>query len=367
MSTLVIATDEAGYGPMIGPLVIVATAWKLPAAVSLETAAQRLAQPLTIDGLGPLWVDDSKKIFKPPRPGAAVVKPAIDWLSEAAAHWLRLPDPATNLDSWLRQVAADDAADLLATPWYHSSNRLAWSAASRPARGRQAAGSNPHDQQGQQQIPGPAEAADQVYQPLIDHWSAGGLQLVGQAARVIDAETLNLWLDTAGNKSDLLGATTSRLAIELLQSMIDRHQQDGPIERLSIHSDRLGGRAYYGAMLQHQLPDRMLMVLAETSQRSSYRLIADDQGLPPLEWHFSVSGDQFPPVAMSSVIAKSTRERLMGRLNGYFQAAMLRQRRPLPPLRATAGYAADAQRFLRDTATLRRRLKIDDARLIRRK
>ena len=35
---LLIATDEAGYGPKLGPLVIVATAWSIPGD-DLETEA----------------------------------------------------------------------------------------------------------------------------------------------------------------------------------------------------------------------------------------------------------------------------------------------------------------------------------------
>jgi hypothetical protein len=88
--------------------------------------------------------------------------------------------------------------------------------------------------------------------------------------------------------------------------------------------------------------------------------------LGAIRWRFTVGGDSFPPVSLASIIAKSTRERLMDRFNDYFSSAWGEfakddARPPLP----TAGYAADATRFLRETASLRRALGVADERLVR--
>lgn len=57
--TLVVGTDEAGYGPNLGPLVVAATAWEAacdPADVEAAFARAHAA-------IGPLW-GDSKRIFR---------------------------------------------------------------------------------------------------------------------------------------------------------------------------------------------------------------------------------------------------------------------------------------------------------------
>ena len=39
--TIVIGTDEAGYGPNLGPLVVAATAWRIFASTALGRPAPR--------------------------------------------------------------------------------------------------------------------------------------------------------------------------------------------------------------------------------------------------------------------------------------------------------------------------------------
>ena len=67
--TLVIGTDEAGYGPNLGPLVVAATAWRIAAAVddaeALLATALSEVNAVVAAGRGgaraPLWAD-SKQI-----------------------------------------------------------------------------------------------------------------------------------------------------------------------------------------------------------------------------------------------------------------------------------------------------------------
>ena len=55
--TLVVGTDEAGYGPNLGPLVVAATAWEAAADAAGVEAAFAAA------GIDGLW-GDSKRIFR---------------------------------------------------------------------------------------------------------------------------------------------------------------------------------------------------------------------------------------------------------------------------------------------------------------
>ena len=63
-------------------------------------------------------------------------------------------------------------------------------------------------------------------------------------------------------------------------------------------------------------------------------------------------------VALASIFSKYIRELFMRPFNAFWAERV-------PGLRPTAGYAADAGRFLRDTAATRHQLAIPDHLLIR--
>jgi hypothetical protein len=63
---LLIGTDEAGYGPNLGPLIIAATAWQVPEALKeadLYTPLRGAVARDATDGL--LAIADSKALYKP--------------------------------------------------------------------------------------------------------------------------------------------------------------------------------------------------------------------------------------------------------------------------------------------------------------
>jgi len=342
---LLIATDEAGYGPRLGPLIIVATAWRLPPQATPESSHESLSQPVHVAPYGALRIDDSKRLFvRKTAKQQAVPQPSIlDLLSDAAASWAALPLPSADYRQWLARLAPDDLAALGRQPWFAS---LVAPAAELSSLAVDAAE--------------PCSVARQAHQQLIAHWSATGLELLGIAARVIDAATFNSLLDVFPNKAELLSHLTCELALKLWR------QHAAAAERVWIFSDRHGGRAYYGGLLQHHCPDLNLRVLHESPQQSRYHLSSagDDASSSlrgDLEWSFTVSGDRFAPVALSSIIAKSTREQLMQRFNAYFQGEAVQ------PLRPTAGYAVDAKRFLRDIQEIRMCRSLSDGSLIRRR
>ncbi len=344
--SLLIATDEAGYGPRLGPLVIAATAWRLKPDADWEDAARRLSEPVEIPPLGKLCVDDSKKLY---RGGSAIAHGGgstarLDAIAAAAAAWIGAPRPDGDYRAWLCQLAPDDLEGLTRQPWFAP---LAVSQGAEVASG------------------------EAFVDSLLNHWNGGRMRLVGIAARVIDAARFNRLLETKANKADLLSNLTCELALRLLQRHATQEDAAGEVQ---IFSDRHGGRARYAGLLQHHCPESLLRVIAEGPRLSEYLLMAPDgeAGLSQLSlrWRFTVGGDSYPPVAMSSIIAKSTRERLMRYFNDFFAAAWNRKTNPNPnrvQLKPTAGYAVDADRFLAQTAALRRQLSIPDERLIRAK
>lgn len=331
---LLIATDEAGYGPRLGPLVIVATAWQLRHDAPLATAADRLAEPIDLPPLGTIRIDDSKRVFRRHRCSARQLCP-LQLITAAAARWAKLPCPLGCRSRWLQHLAGPELQALQQLPW------LAGMGQRRP------------DETPPQPL---------LLQQLVDHWDAGPLRLVGIAARLLEAGQFNRLVQAYGNKAELLSNETCRLAIGL----IERQRQIAADEVL-IASDRHGGRAYYGGLLQHQLPDHQMAVVAESARQSEYRLLrpsAAAGGGQQIRWRFTVGGDSQPPVAMSSLIAKATREWLMQQLNDYFAHAWQRLGQP-GTLRPTAGYGADANRFLSQVSPLLKPLQITESLLVR--
>ena len=349
--TLLIATDEAGYGPRLGPLVVVATAWRID-----DSGSDRLGESIEIPGRGPIRVDDSKRLFRQPRPhtqGDAIWGP-LDLITAAAARWVDYPSPMTAYRQWLGRIAPDDLTELPRQPWFAL---LSGDQSDRQRKARGDGSVESHEL--------PWSTAD--LDTLVQHWSGGEVVLVGIAARVIDAARFNERLRCDGNKADLLSGTTCELALRLAEC--HREVSGGTIR---ICSDRHGGRAHYGGLLQHHCPDHVLAVVSETSRLSRYQLTpVAASGDDSIDWSFTVGGDSYAPVAMSSIIAKATRERLMSMFNAYFRRLTARfdtrLGRQSPTLRPTAGYAGDATRFLNDTASIRRLAGIDDRLLIRSK
>lgn len=351
--TLLIATDEAGYGPLLGPLVIAATAWRLRPGGDLAAAEHALRTPLRIDGIGSFQIDDSKKIFKRGKANSKLADnvSSIDRITDAVAHWVSHPIPSRDLPAWFKTIAGDDFQSLITQPWFRS------------LADENAVSSN--------------TANDPTSDAMIRHWSQSGLELVGVQARIIDAARFNAMLDQSRNKAEILSEATCGLAVRLLGRTFQKSDGD-----VMISSDRFGGRAYYAGLVQHHCPDYHVTVISQSGQNSHYRLTASE---PPvdqarlqkkrtasprptvIDWSFTVNGDSFPPVAMSSIIAKSTRERLMHLLNRYFQTETSGYAGLGDNLKPTAGYTVDAIRFLHDIRPYQVASGIDDRILKRNK
>ena len=326
---LLIATDEAGYGPKLGPLVITATVWRVPSAQHRIESFANFSVPLADPRCGKVIIDDSKKVFKRGQRLASGQEPLLDVVCRAASTWASIPNPIRSFPSWLQTVAPLDFDSVANTPWFVDCLKAGGVESSSMT------GNSPD-------------------QALIDHWSANGLELHDLSTRMITARAFNSLVDRGMNKADILTDSTC----ELVGAFLAKHGESAT--EVSVFSDRHGGRAYYGAALQHRFPDSRMRVLHEDKNNSCYEL-APTPSCGRIEWSFTVSGDSYPPVAMSSMIAKWLRERAMTEFNRYFQ---LRVPTGIT-LPVTAGYPTDADRFIDDLARLSMREGIPDAMLIR--
>jgi hypothetical protein len=331
-----IATDEAGYGPKLGPLVIVGTVWKLPTTrpdpkpvspKASQAPFDTLAAPCQI-GDWLLAVDDSKKVFR-----QAAGLEALHAIVSAGLLWCGATQRA--FPDVMAYLCPGDLPAISRTPWLALKESVPL-------------------------------APSTVTAALIDHWSRSGIRLVDIKARVIPARNFNESCQNGLNKADLLSDSTLGLVRSLVESLPEASPPVPAVSPLvstpgpdvTVHCDRHGGRRYYTGPLLHHFPESMLRVRDESKLQSAYRLDLD--GLQ-MDVHFTVKGDQYAPVAFSSLVAKYLRELFMDSINAFFADRC--QESDLP--KRTAGYPVDADRFLRDVATIRRRERIDDFDLVR--
>ncbi len=314
-----IATDEAGYGPKLGPLVVVGSLWK----VSTKTADPfAVLRQIKFVAGRKIAVGDSKKIFKPGVVGGLVSLRFVAW---TALRCCGYNDPS--LRRALESIAAKDIEAIASAPWLANFDDIL-------------------------NLVSDALVCDE----LASTWSQGYERLVDVRSRILTAKQFNAACNVAYNKSDLLSATTLGIVDELVGLLHARDQSTRQF--IDVFCDRHGGRRFYAAVLQHTFADSLLTVESETATESVYRLTSEGR---VMRVRFTVKGDSFAPVALSSMIAKFLRECAMRSLNEYFSAKI-----PSPsPLRPSAGYPVDADRFLAEIAEVIRREKIKISDLVR--
>jgi len=303
--TLVIGTDEAGYGPNLGPLVVAATAWEVAA-----DAAEAEAGVLTaVTEAAAPW-GDSKQIYRGGDGFPALETGALAGLAIAGGS-----SPAACPSSWAL-LAAQGGLDTAATA---SEAAAALAGLAIPLAADPAA---------------IGAAATRIAARL----ASLGVRLVAVRCRAISPREFNGRLDAGLNKSDILSAATLDLAAGLLP--------DGaatPADDTLVWCDRHGGRKRYAAAVARHFTGGaaggpLVRTLEETPTRSTY-LVPDRR----CRVEFCVGGEARAPVALASMTAKYVRELAMLAFNRFWSAR-------LPGLAPTAGYPLDARRWWQDAA-----------------
>jgi hypothetical protein len=310
-----IGTDEAGYGPNLGPLVISATLWEVPDGVASGDLYRLLESvispgPAGRDGQGRVAMADSKRLYQSGK-GLRLLERGL-W----AAFALLGRSPRTCSEVW--ELLAPGTA---------------------PHRGSEF-GYSP----GQRAVPLDAETAelDALGPPLAAAFSAAGVRLLALQSRAIFPQQFNDLVARDGSK----GLVLSRATLELAASLVESAPR-GPI---AVLCDKHGGRNSYGPLLAEFFPQVVIEIYGQSQRQSVYRF-----GPPQrrVEFRFQARAEAHLPAALASMAAKYLRELAMRAWNDFWL-------RHVPGLAPTAGYPQDAVRFKAQIAAVQRELGIAD-------
>lgn len=298
--------DEAGYGPMLGPLCVGLTVFRVR-----EWEPGRPAPDLW-DRLAPAVVRTAKEAA---RGGVPIGDSKRLKLSNQSAT----RHPLVHLE---RGVLATLAAS-------HAEHRCC----SDDAELHGALGSSLGDSPWYAGEPVPLPCGNDAGMLRIDAaqiaaaMARGGVELVSARVSVVDESRFN----------GLLAERRSKAAV--VEAALEDHLRGARAlvregESLRIVADRQSGRTRYGGVLGRVFGE--VVAEEESARASRYRV----DGRHGVILH-SEAEDAHLPVALASMAAKLVRELAMARFNRYWSARVAE-------LKPTAGYVQDARRWLND-------------------
>lgn len=300
---LIIGTDEAGYGPRLGPLVISATAWQAQDDVQAEDLYDHIGEILIRepkgrgdeDGQRVVWAD-SKMVYKPHHGLARLERglfAALHLLEDFPREWL----------SFWEWIAPGSAQRMAQEPWFADYGACL-------------------------PIEEDPLGIDKAVLAIQDRMEAVGVRLLAVRSRPIFTDEYNQLTDQLPTKEAVLSRETLGLVRQLLTEF--------PTSTANVFCDRFGSRKGYAPLLQEHVADQHpVEVRREAKACSRYAWGPPDQRV---QVSFHTRGESLLPVALASMASKYLRELAMRALNDFWC-------RRVPRLRPTAGYPADATRF----------------------
>ena len=320
---IVAGIDEAGLGPVMGPLVVSAAAFEVPDELAETSLWQHLASCASRKAPKRgyrLHIADSKKVFNRSKGDAALepLERGVLSMLASARH------EAESLRALL-SILAPSAGDLLAEyPWYAEDIAL-------PLR------SSP------QRLVFSSNA-------LVAALKRCSIRLAMLRCEPLPAGQFNRMVSATRNKY----TASFSLVARLIAAIIDASPPGG---RILLCVDRQGGRMRYRASLQKLWPRSRLRIVSESETNSAYEMQIDGR---TVELCFQVKAEDGElAVALASMTSKYVRELFMHQLNGWWRGH-------LPALAPTAGYFADGRRFFEEIRERSRQMGFDDDLLYRR-
>ncbi|MBI9017521.1 MAG: hypothetical protein JEZ07_09710 [Phycisphaerae bacterium] len=301
---ILVGIDEAGYGPILGPLVVSACIFELPDSILKTPLWDILSHSVckTRTGAkGRIAINDSKKLHskfgdvKHLQRGVLAALTCLD--KKTPSNFMQLMQ---SLDGW-------DATIFAQYPWYRT------------------AANNWELEIGLGDL---AVAVGNLRKDL----QANNLAIKDFWSLPLAAGHYNHLIDLTDNKAKVLFQQAAQLIFKAWSKY-------GSDNNLQIVCDRQGGRSHYRVPLQRILPDATFKIIKESPTVSSYQLTENKRSM---KIHFIVKGDSEQlPVALASMASKYVRELMMLMLNKYFNGYF-------PDLKPTAGYYQDGTRFINE-------------------
>jgi len=313
--------DEAGYGPMLGPLCVAATSFIIHDATTggdppdLWTRLSSVICREKRDGRKRVAIDDSKKL-KGANGGRT--HPLLHLERGVLAFLGACADVPEDDAGFFAAVGASTPSE----PWMTTTTALPLT----------------------QDLMTLRMQVNRVRRAM----SSAGIELGLMRCEMIEPGRFNDQVERMGSKSIVNMGAMIRL-IELIRT-------SWPDAEPTIVADRQGGRVRYYEELRAAWPTSRIRVEVERPEESRYSVTVDGQRL---SIRFLREAEAcHAPVALASMLAKYTRELAMIRLNRFFCDQV-------PDLAPTAGYVADARRYLTEIEPVLRSFGIDRRKLAR--
>lgn len=307
-----IGTDEAGYGPNLGPLTIAGTLWEtestetdLYQALS-DTVANR---SIRSSSTPKLFIADSKKVYS-----GSISQLETNVLALVYALKGKIPADWQELVQLLcpQHLQSHNDQQL----WLERQTKLL------PLAGK----------------PDKIKLLGDSFQ---QNCTRAGVKLLKIECHPIFPPQFNDDLISLGNKATLLSTYTLKTVRRLMKHCDDDTE---------IGCDKHGGRSKYADLVQEILAENLVLIGNETREISDYSFRQNDHDV---FIRFQAKGESFLPTALASMVAKYLREVFMGIWNQYWC-------KQLPEIKPTKGYPVDAQRFKSEITDLQSKLGLSD-------
>ena len=302
---IVAGIDEAGLGPVLGPLVISAAAFSMPAelaGLSMWDTLSAVVSRKPAKRSGKIAFADSKKLYSGrSETGIANLERGVLTMLACAGK------KPSHLAELLQAVCPQALGPMAQCPWYSH----------RP-------------------LPLPRKIS-----PTAVDLGCNSLSLQMAHAGIAGPVMMQAEVILEGQFNRLIQATDNKsvATFDVLCRLLMKLWQLSPGQDMLIVVDRQGGRMRYLDKLQQIFPGCGFKILDECDRISAYRIT---DGLRTVEIQFLVEAeDQQLPVALASMLSKYLRELFMELFNGYWLGLV-------PQIKPTAGYYTDGTRFYRE-------------------